>query len=287
MTQSRNSRSVRVWSAVVLIGAAGTAVGLIGKFPWLGLIGGLMSIIGVPGLLLVQRASARSAPVVAADAATTPQGSERVAIRPDPARTARRGPARIWVWVGAAVVVAIGAAALVYLLRDNRPAKPVAAGVPLGFYLVKDVVPGACGSGPTSMIVPPGSSAATAPASAGASSSALEYAAADGNGCVRVSADGGFTVQRLEQVRVRDETDQGNDWTVAVTFRSQDAARFADLTGRLSVLPEPRNQLAIVLGSRMLSNPTVSDRISGDTAQIATHLTEAEAKGLASQLGAR
>jgi preprotein translocase subunit SecD len=263
MAQSGNGRGVQVWRAVVLIGAVGTAAGLIGKIPWLGLVAGLVSIIGVPGLLLARRASARSAP-----AATRDPGA------------ARRGPARVWIWAGAAAVVAAGAAVLLaHPWRDDQSAKPVAARVPLTFYLVRDVVQGPCGSGP----VPAG----TSPTPASASPSALEYTAADGGGCVHVSADGGFAVRQLEQVRVRDETDQGNGWTVAVTFASQDAARFTDLSGRVSALPEPRNQLAIVLGARMLSNPTVMQQLTGGTAVIATRLTHADAKAVAGELGAR
>jgi hypothetical protein len=171
--------------------------------------------------------------------------------------------------------------------RDDQPAKPVAAKVPLGFYMVQDVVPGPCGSGPTSMPVPGATTATATTASADVFPSALEYPAVDGSGCVEVSADGGFAVRQLEQVRVRDETDQGNGWTVAVTFASQDATRFTALSGRLSALPEPRNQLAVVMGLRTLSNPTVVERLTTDTAVIATHLTQAEANALAGELGAR
>jgi len=273
MAQSGSGRGVQVWRVVVLIGAAGTAVGLIGKIPWLGLVGGLLSIIGVPGLLVARRASARSVSAATRDPGTVQGGSEALPVRPGPDGIARRGPARVWIWAGAAAVVAVGAAVLLaHPWRDDQTVKPGAAGSPLTFYLVRDVVPGPCGSG-------------TAPATA-ASPSAPEYTAADGSGCVRVSADGGFAVRQLEQVRVRDETDQGNGWTVAVTFATQDAARFTDLSGRLSALPEPRNQLAIVLGARMLSNPTVMQRLTGGTAVIATRLTQAEAKAVAGELGA-
>jgi hypothetical protein len=252
------------------------------------LVAGLLSIIGAVGLLIVQRTSARSAPVGARDPGTMERGSEGLLVRSGPARTARRGPARVWVWAGTAVVVAVGAAVLLaHLWRDHHPAKPAAARVPLNFYMVQDVVLGPCGSAPTSMPVPDGTSLTSATTSADAAPSALEYTAVDGSGCVQVSADGGFAVQQLEQVRVRDETDQGNGWTVAVTFASQDAARFTDLSGRLSVLPEPRNRLAIVLGLRMLSNPTVMERLTGGTAVIATRLTQADAKALARELGAR
>ncbi|MFF8280675.1 hypothetical protein ACF05T_32160 [Streptomyces lateritius] len=102
-----------------------------------------------------------------------------------------------------------------------------------------------------------------------------------------LSADGGFTVRRLEQVQVRNETGQGNGWTVVGTLDSQDVTRFADLTGSLAAQPQPRNQLAIVMGGRLLSNPTVMERLTGATVPLATQLTQAQAKALATELGAR
>ncbi|GAA2687672.1 hypothetical protein Apa02nite_035970 [Actinoplanes palleronii] len=241
-----------MWRAVVLLGAAGTAAGLIGQIPVLGLVAGLVGIVGVVGLLIAQRTPARPAHPTASD-------------RPAPARPPGR-PARRWVWVGAAVVVA--AAAVLLLVRpwqDDKPAKPQAAAVPLGFYGVQDVTPGACAAG------------ATAP----------QYTTADGTGCLTVAADGGFTVRQLDEVQAQDQSDQGNGWAVSVTFAGQDTARFTDLTKQVSALPEPRNQLAIVQGTRVLSNPTVLEPLTGGTAVITTQMDQAEAQALASELGAR
>ncbi|WIM94994.1 hypothetical protein ACTOB_007055 [Actinoplanes oblitus] len=257
MAQSRSGGSLPVWRAMVLIGAAGTAAGLIGKLPWLGLVAGPLSIIGVVGLLVAQR-TARVRP-----------GREKSRARPGAAGAARRWPARVWVGAGAAVAVAIGAAALLAhpWSRDDHLAKPGAARTPLSLYMVRDVLPGPC--------------------EPGLPDSTTRYTSADGSECVRVSADGGLTARQLEQVRVDDDSAQGNGWTVTVTFGSEDAARFTDLSGRLSVLPRPRNQLAVVLGSRMLSDPMIEDRLTAGTATIATRLTRDEAQAVAGELGAR
>ncbi|KUL41450.1 hypothetical protein ADL15_04140 [Actinoplanes awajinensis subsp. mycoplanecinus] len=241
-----------MWRAVVLGGAAGTAIGLIGKIPVLGLVAGLVSVIGVVGLLIAQRTPARSAHLTASD-------------RPAPEASPGR-PARRWVWVVAAVVVAAAAALLlVRPWQDDQSAEPQAAREPLGFYLVQGITPGACAPN------------ATAP----------QYTTTDGSGCLTVSAEGGFTVRQLDEVQVQDQSDQGNGWAVSVTFADQDTARFTDLTRRASALPEPRNQLAIVLGTRVLSNPTVLEPLTGATAVITTQLDQAGARTLAGELGAR
>jgi hypothetical protein len=246
MAQSAGSR-VAVWRAMVLAGSAGTAIGLIGQIPWLGLVAGPLTVVGVVGLLIAQRAPARTAP--------------------DPARAPRTvpGSSRTWMLAGAAVVVVAAGAAVVLIQsrQDDEPVKPGAARVPLGFYMTEDVVPGACaGTGP-----------------------APEYGTPDGSACVKVAATGGFEVRQLEAVQVRDDPYAGNAWFVAVTFTGADAGRFTDLSRQLSPLPQPRNQLAVVMGSRMISNPAILEPLTSDTAVIVTGLTRAEAEAVAADLG--
>ncbi|MFC9328520.1 hypothetical protein [Kitasatospora sp. NPDC057015] len=54
MTQNQNS-NLGIWRAVVLIGAVGVAIGLIGKVPLLGVVAGPVAIIGVIGLSIARR----------------------------------------------------------------------------------------------------------------------------------------------------------------------------------------------------------------------------------------
>jgi hypothetical protein len=243
MTRSTNG-SVPVWRTIVLIGAAGTAIGLIGRIPVLGLVGGLLGIVGVVGLLIAQRSPARSA------APRAPQS----------------GSSRLWIWGGVAVAVAAVVAVLVtqpWQKDDDQSVKPGAAKTPLDFYVVQEVAPGPCTT------ETPGQ----------------QYTAADGSSCLKVSAAGGFSVRQLDQIRVQNDPEAGG-WTVQVTFADRDGAQFTDLTGSVSGQPEPRNQIAIVVGSRVVSNPTVVERIPGGTAVITTRQTEVEAKSLARELGA-
>jgi hypothetical protein len=245
MAQSGSS-SVPVWRVVVLIGSAGTAIGLIGKIPWLGLVAGPVAVIGVVGLLIAQRAPAHP---------TAPVGGTTHPARP----TAWHR----WVWVAAAVAVAAGTAYLLFQpSREDQPVKPGPARVPLGLYMTEEIIPGPC-----------------------AGTTTQEYAAPDGSGCVKLAATGGLEVRQLQAVQVRDESDGGNEWVVAVTFAGEDATRFTDLSRQLSTQPQPRNQLAVVMGSRILSHPVVLEPLTGGTAMIATGLSQAEAQAVARDLG--
>ncbi|WP_189332416.1 SecDF P1 head subdomain-containing protein [Actinoplanes ianthinogenes] len=231
---------------VVLLGAAGTAIGLIGQIPVLALIGGVLTVVGVPGLVIAQRSTARSGPAAP--------------------RAARSGSSTFWVWGGVVVAVAVVAGLLIahpWSDEDDQQVKPGAAKTPLDFYVVQEVTPGACT----------------------AETPGQQYTAADGSSCLKVSAAGGFSVRQLDQIRVQNDPDFGG-WTVSVTFADQDGAHFSDLTAQVSAQPEPRNQLAIVMGSKMLSNPTVIERIPSGTAMIGGRMSQDEAQSLARELGA-
>ncbi|WP_217623708.1 hypothetical protein [Streptomyces sp. TRM64462] len=62
---------------------------------------------------------------------------------------------------------------------------------------------------------------------------------------------------------------------------------FAALTGRAAHRKPPQNQVAIVLGDRLLSAPTVLQAIAGGQVEISGGFTEASARELAKELGAR
>lgn len=94
-------------------------------------------------------------------------------------------------------------------------------------------------------------------------------------------------MRQLDGVRTFEDAQGGRDWIVEVTLNSQDAAQFSDLTGQVAGRPQPRNEIAIVMGNRMLANPVIMQRLAGRTIQIATHLTTAQARILAEALGAR
>jgi preprotein translocase subunit SecD len=71
-------------------------------------------------------------------------------------------------------------------------------------------------------------------------------------------------------------------WRVTFTLNKQGSAKFADVTTRLSQLPQgdPKRQLAIVLDDVIQSAPNIQEPITGGSGEISGSFTEAEAKNL-------
>ncbi|QKW20833.1 hypothetical protein HUT16_18765 [Kitasatospora sp. NA04385] len=79
-------------------------------------------------------------------------------------------------------------------------------------------------------------------------------------------------------------SDSGAGWQVRLRFTPSGGTAFADVTGRISTLPTPGNQFAIVLDGAVLSHPYVAEAITGGQADISGSFTEQDAKTLAAQL---
>ncbi len=71
-------------------------------------------------------------------------------------------------------------------------------------------------------------------------------------------------------------------WKVTLKFSSKAAGKFAEATGRVSQLPDDKNRIGIYLDEVMISNPSVSGRIDGGSAEITGDFTADEAKETAS-----
>jgi preprotein translocase subunit SecD len=80
------------------------------------------------------------------------------------------------------------------------------------------------------------------------------------------------------------DTQAGSAWFVSLTFNSEGTAAFAAVTSRVTSLPEPNNQLAIVLDGLVVSAPRINEAIPSGTAQITGSFTQLEAKDLANVL---
>ncbi|GLW54222.1 SecDF P1 head subdomain-containing protein [Kitasatospora phosalacinea] len=76
----------------------------------------------------------------------------------------------------------------------------------------------------------------------------------------------------------------GAGWQVHLRFTPAGGTAFADLTGRISVLQEPANQLAVLVDGAVLSHPYVSQAITGGQAVVSGSFDEEEARELAAQL---
>jgi preprotein translocase subunit SecD len=80
------------------------------------------------------------------------------------------------------------------------------------------------------------------------------------------------------------DTQAGSAWFVSLTFNSEGTSAFAAVTSRVTSLPEPNNQLAIVLDGLVVSAPRINEAIPSGTAQITGSFTQLEANDLANVL---
>ncbi|MFC7897113.1 protein translocase subunit SecD [Streptomyces sp. NPDC057381] len=79
-------------------------------------------------------------------------------------------------------------------------------------------------------------------------------------------------------------TQTGAGWTVTMKFTDEGAKKFADITGKLAQNQSPQNQFAIVLDNEVVSDPYVSQALTGGSAEISGNFDQEEAEGLANML---
>ena len=76
----------------------------------------------------------------------------------------------------------------------------------------------------------------------------------------------------------------GSAWFVSLTFDNEGTSAFGALTARVTSLPEPTNQVAIVLDGQVVSSPRINEAIPSGSAQITGSFTQLEAQDLANVL---
>ncbi len=76
----------------------------------------------------------------------------------------------------------------------------------------------------------------------------------------------------------------GNAWFVSLVFDGEGTIAFADITARVTSLPSPQNQVAIVLDGLVVSAPRINEAIPSGNAQITGSFTQLEAQDLANVL---
>ncbi|MET7985269.1 MULTISPECIES: protein translocase subunit SecD [unclassified Streptomyces] len=79
------------------------------------------------------------------------------------------------------------------------------------------------------------------------------------------------------------DTQSAAGWKVTMEFTSGGSKKFAAITGRLAQNQEPQNQFAIVLDGQVVSDPRVSESLSGN-AEISGSFTQTEAQDLSNML---
>ena len=80
------------------------------------------------------------------------------------------------------------------------------------------------------------------------------------------------------------DTQGGSAWFVSLTFNNEGTSAFGALTTRVTSLPEPTNQVAIVLDGLVVSAPRITEAIPSGNAQITGSFTQLEAQDLANVL---
>ncbi len=73
-------------------------------------------------------------------------------------------------------------------------------------------------------------------------------------------------------------------WFVSLTFNGEGTRAFGALTSRVTSLPSPQNQVAIVLDGLVVSAPVINEAIPSGNAQITGSFTQTEAADLANVL---
>ncbi|MGC0378492.1 preprotein translocase subunit SecD [Streptomyces sp. SAI-229] len=79
-------------------------------------------------------------------------------------------------------------------------------------------------------------------------------------------------------------TQTGAGWVVTMDFTDKGAKKFADITGQLAKNQSPQNQFAIVLDNEVVSDPYVSQALTGGNAEISGNFNQQSAQELANML---
>ncbi|MFJ8166296.1 protein translocase subunit SecD [Streptomyces sp. NPDC096136] len=77
---------------------------------------------------------------------------------------------------------------------------------------------------------------------------------------------------------------QRGQWIVQMQFTDKGADKFAKITGELATKTPPQNQFAIVLDGKVISDPSVSQALTGGNAEISGGFTQQSAQDLGNML---
>ncbi|MEV6948257.1 protein translocase subunit SecD [Streptomyces sp. NPDC051172] len=88
----------------------------------------------------------------------------------------------------------------------------------------------------------------------------------------------------VKNAQARFNTQTAAGWTVTMEFTGKGSKKFGDITGKLAKNQSPQNQFAIVLDGNVVSDPSVSQALTGGNAEITGHFSQQEAQSLANML---
>ncbi|MEV7793938.1 protein translocase subunit SecD [Streptomyces sp. NPDC087512] len=88
----------------------------------------------------------------------------------------------------------------------------------------------------------------------------------------------------VDEAKAVFNTQTAAGWTVTMKFTNEGSKKFADITGKLAQNQSPQNQFAIVLDNEVVSDPYVSQALTGGNAEISGSFDQEEAQSLANML---
>ncbi|ELS51863.1 protein translocase subunit SecD [Streptomyces viridochromogenes] len=88
----------------------------------------------------------------------------------------------------------------------------------------------------------------------------------------------------VDKAEARFNTQTAAGWTVTMEFTDAGAKKFGEITGKLAQNQQPQNQFAIVLDGDVVSDPSVSQALTGGNAEISGNFTQESAQSLANML---
>jgi preprotein translocase subunit SecD len=84
----------------------------------------------------------------------------------------------------------------------------------------------------------------------------------------------------IEQAKVSPDAPSGDQWLVELDFDDIGTKKFAEITARVTSLPAPMNQIAIVSGNLVITAPSINEAITAGSAVITGNFTMEEASEL-------
>jgi preprotein translocase subunit SecD len=90
--------------------------------------------------------------------------------------------------------------------------------------------------------------------------------------------------REVSQASAAIDQTSGNGWYVLLNFNGTGTKNFGAITTRVTSLPSPQNQVAIVLDGLVVSAPRIISAINTGNAQITGNFTQSDAQGLSNVL---
>ncbi len=88
----------------------------------------------------------------------------------------------------------------------------------------------------------------------------------------------------VDKAQARWNAQNAAGWTVTMDFTGGGGKKFANITGKLAKNQPPQNQFAIVLDGEVVSDPSVSQALTGGNAEISGNFNQQSAESLANML---